>query len=308
MAEGVGYDLHSQLEADVRSAERRWAAGDWGGALDAYREIVRRRVVAHGYGHGDGASLAASLSAADLVVIERLAELCVPFGYLSAADDLLSVIAQTAAAAGNRFAADFAGVKRMHLALSRGDFDAAAALLGELGAALGDRGEPVTAADEPDGPPADPLGDPSADLPSWERAYAGGRWPAADTGQRRVFFSQFHFQAGRWFASHGRYGAALRLLARGLWHAGGDRPDGAGEVTEDTDDSDVPAGGGGGGGGSLARQAVVPLRLEMASALLEQGDLAAARRDLDALAATLDVTRRPGFAVRCWELQGASPC
>src|SRR6202023_719689 len=100
------------LEARVQLAEDRYRGGDFGGALEGYRGILAGRLAA---GRGSGAHF----RAADLVVIERLADLSALFGMFDAADDLLNGMAGLTRSAGNDLAADYAELKRAELSTAR---------------------------------------------------------------------------------------------------------------------------------------------------------------------------------------------
>ncbi len=97
-------------------------------------------------------------------------------------------------------------------------------------------------------------------------------WPAKE---RPVLFSQLYLGMGRLLASLGQYGDALTVLERGLIYSGPEAP-------------------------PLAREAALPLRLALAAARLEKGDLAAADEALEA--PSPDAREHPGLAVRRCEL------
>jgi hypothetical protein len=107
------------VEAGVNRAERHWEQGDFGAAVETYRDLLSRRLSAINAG-------VASFMAADVVVVERLADLSMLFNLGDAADDLLSGMAVLNEQAGNAYGADYARLKRVHLALGRGRLSAPA--------------------------------------------------------------------------------------------------------------------------------------------------------------------------------------
>ena len=108
------------------------------------------------------------------------------------------------------FAADYAVLKQTHLALSRGRFGEAKALLRSMEPRLG------------------PLYDVPVDagrLRAWEE---GRRWPDADEEDRAVLFTRLYLSMGQWLSVNGFYGHAAVLLERGAVHARPPAPQTAG--------------------------------------------------------------------------------
>jgi hypothetical protein len=250
----LSLDAFAALEAGVRRAEEQWRQGDLTAALHSYTDLLAQRLAS-------GQEAVATLTAADLVVIERLADLAVPLGYAQAADDLLTSMVALNERAGNRYGADYASLKRIHLALGCGRLRDAYALLQAMQPGIGDL---QSIEFSPSG------------LAQWE---ARRSWPGTSRADRAVLFSRLYLEMGRLLAALGQYGDALVALERGLSHTGKDAPD-------------------------LAWQAIVPLRLAIASALLEKGELTAARSWLTDLAPALAERQQPGLAVRWLELSG----
>src|SRR5262245_38332203 len=119
------------LEAGVQRAEDFCRRGAYGAALDTYRALLGERLAC-------GSGSVAHLRAADLVIIERLADLSALFGLFDAADDLISAMAALTRAAGNDVAADYAQLKRVELSLAHVALQAAFEQLRELGTRIGD--------------------------------------------------------------------------------------------------------------------------------------------------------------------------
>jgi len=237
----------AEFTAAVEAAEDHWQSGRWGEALDAYRELVHRRLAEKGETE--------ALTHADLIVLQRLADLAVPFGETEVIDELLSNLVVLYHRRGLPWCADLAAIKRLHLALGADKLYAAREVLKSLVPSLGS----IEAID------LSPAG-----LTRWE---AGRPWPLAE---QAVLFTQLYLGLGRLLAGLGQYRDALITLERGLFHARADAP-------------------------PLAREANVPLRLAIAAALFEKGDLATASETLGALAA-LDERVHPGSVVRRCEL------
>lgn len=110
----------------------------------------------------------------------------------------------------------------------------------------------------------------------WERERD---WPNIDSNGRAVLFSRLYLVMGWLLAALGQYSNALVALERGLHHTGEGMPD-------------------------IARQATVPLKLLIAGALLEKGNLMESGVRLAKLESDLDELRQPGFFVRWLELSG----
>jgi CHAT domain-containing protein/tetratricopeptide (TPR) repeat protein len=201
------------------------------------------------------------MRAIDLVAIERLADLAIPFGFLRAADRLLDGYVAVTRSAGNLMAADYATLKRVRLALGYGRPHDAVARLGDMAGSIGDIHQ---------------IRFQSAALRLWE---ADLPWRAFESGDQAVLYSRLYLELGRLLSSVGQYGDALEALGRGLDHTGPPAPD-------------------------LARRALVPLQLEIASALLEKGVLDRARGQLDAVGESEESGIQPESGIRQQELAG----
>jgi tetratricopeptide (TPR) repeat protein len=185
----------AELNAGVQKAEDLLALRRYREALTVYVELLRRRLDA--VAGGDG-----GFDEADLIVVERLAELATLFGFFDAADSLLEGMVTLCREAGNDLGADYAHMKRVELVLSRGQTHDAFVRLGELKHRIG----------EPEQIDLSPTG-----LIAWERSI---RWPPSyGAADRAVLLTRIYYAMGRILAAIGRYGDALCVLQRGLVHA-----------------------------------------------------------------------------------------
>jgi CHAT domain-containing protein/tetratricopeptide (TPR) repeat protein len=186
-----------EIEDIARRCEEHRKRGDWGASLECYLRVLEK-IVAEGV----------SPNAATLFVIERVADLSVPFGYFEAADLLLSTLEGMCRENDNDYYADYAVLKRIRLAGIRGDLRAAARLLNSLAPRIGDIYEENIYT--PDG------------LRQWERAL---QWRNAGSGGRAVMLTLLCLEIGSLWMGLGQYSRALLMFERGLEHASGDVPD-----------------------------------------------------------------------------------
>lgn len=259
-------DPIDRLEAGALKAEDAWARGDFAAAMQHYARAVSERLANSGYGVEAGVRL----EAADFVVFERLSDLARLFGRADEADGLLAIAVNQLDAAGNRYWADLLHVKRVDLTLGRGRLRAAQYLLNALGPRIGD----VTR-----------ISFTAAGLKEWERRC---RWPNADERDRATIFTLLYLVMGRLLAALGQYGQAAEALRRGLGHT---KPGGA--------DGRAYA-----GPQELAQQAAAPLKLALAAALLEKGELRSAAEHLKQLKGQEPELTRPAISVQTLELEG----
>jgi hypothetical protein len=192
------FPTHASLVESIGAAEGAWSRQDWSAALDAYGTILRGRLEDL---REASSSRDAGFRAADIVVVERLADLAVPFGHFRAADWLLEGYVALAQGAGNLMAADYAALKRVRLALGQEAINAAVERLQAMDGSLGDLDDIELSAKA---------------LPGWEAARP---WSGLDRADRAVLFSRLYLELGRLFACLGRYTEALAALDRGVAHA-----------------------------------------------------------------------------------------
>jgi CHAT domain-containing protein len=118
----------------------------------------------------------------------------------------------------------------------------------------------------------------SSGLLQWEE---GCFWHEADTKDRTILFAELYLAMGRLLSALGQYGEALAALHQGLVHA---------------ESKEVI---------SLARQTILPLKLAIASAYLEQGNFNDADIYISNLESQLVEERQYlQYVTRCLELSG----
>lgn len=183
------------LVVGIEEAEQLSKKGDPGAAFEAYQQVLRIRFQS-----------AEDLSAADMVALERFADLAVLLGRTEAAMESLSIMADLFGAAGNAYGEDYAALKAVLAAHQNGQLRRALALFYSRTERFGDI----------DGIPFDP-----AASSTWE---ATVRWPATDADDRAVMFALFYLAASRLAASLGQYGDASRAARRGAVHAARNTP------------------------------------------------------------------------------------
>lgn len=249
-------NAHEDLEAAVRIAESHWSAGNLGRAYQAYQAILKNQVLSKG-----APANGSSFTAADLVVMERTADLAVIFNEGGAADGLFLAIIQLSEAAGNFFVADYASLKRIHLALQYSRYREAYEMLRGMEARIGK---------------IDEIRFTGQALAAWEEAR---QWPGTGQAERLVLFTQLYLGMGTLFVVLGQYKDGAAAFRRGLLHCQPQAP-------------------------SLVGQYETPLRLGLARALMEFGDLSHAQQILNDLQGSIDENRAPGHFVQWLEFFG----
>jgi hypothetical protein len=190
-------DEHSQLEAAVAEAEAETRASNWPGAIARYCDILRARL-------GEFESVLSPtprLTAADAIIVERLADISLLTGHPTQAAKLLKALAATFRQADNRFAADLITLKLLHIAISRGDRTGIQCALKELAETIGE---------------FDQVAFNAAGLADFEHAC---QWSHVGIADRKLFFAQFFLEAGRLLAWLGQYTDAFAALQRSLNHS-----------------------------------------------------------------------------------------
>jgi CHAT domain-containing protein len=187
-----------RLEREVQRAEDQCRAGNTRAALESYCRIFQDRWSTLG-------GRVEALWHADLLVIERLAEISLPFGKAAQADTLFLTAAEGYMRLGLRYWFDYLTLKRVHLALSGNDVSRARDLLRELQPSAGDL---EALALEPNR------------FEAWEASYTGSR----DPSERQTLFANLYLQLGRIAMVLGRYGGAIAALERGMVFAESDAP------------------------------------------------------------------------------------
>ncbi len=187
---------HEMLEAAVQQAEEQHRRGDSRGALVQYLEILKDRLASR-----------VEIQAADLVVIERLADLSILFGEIQAADLQLQSLVGLLELAGNQYGADYARLKRAQLLIGSNDLRASYQILLDMSASIRDIRKIEFS----------PSG-----LDDWERQC---HWRDTDEKGRLVLFSRIYLLMGSILAGLGQYRDAIAALRRGLSLIRSDSPD-----------------------------------------------------------------------------------
>jgi tetratricopeptide (TPR) repeat protein len=262
----VSADPIDRLEAGAQKAEDAWRRGDFDAALQHYAAAVSERLANSGY----GVDAAIKLGTADFFVFDRLSDLARLFGRTELADELLAISISQIGAAGNPYWADLLRVKRVDLALGCGHLRTAQSLLTEMQPSIGDVMR---------------ISFTSTGLKKWEQCC---QWPNTDERDRATIFVLLYFVIGRLLAALGRYGHAEEALQHGLAHA-----------TAKGTNGHVYT-----GAPELAKQAVMPLELALATTLLEKGELERAAICLNQLKQRTHEKESPAIFVQTLELQG----
>lgn len=195
------------LEA-IQQAENTRRQGNAQEALQCYLDILKRRLA-----DTNRVGASARWTAADLVVIDRTAELALFLGHLDAADGLMNGMAQLCLREQNVYVADFATVRRGLIALNRGQNEKAKDMLDSMSDRIGDWHN--LRCDEPA-------------FSTWEFSC---KWPNTTQDDRDVILSQIGFLIGQLMASDGCYASAIAVLQHAQLHTGKNAPALAQEIT-----------------------------------------------------------------------------
>jgi CHAT domain len=172
------------------SAEHAWCYGNWASALELYLQLLLQRL----------SSCRGKLPPHVRVLLERIADLAVPFGLEVGAESLLQSAVASAAQDNNVVAAVYYQLKLAHLALIRGRPDEAKKLIAAQETHIGPLRDTPTRAE---------------DLDRWE----DGCWKAASRPDRSLMLSRLYLVAGIWLSGRGFFSHAALLLERGAMHA-----------------------------------------------------------------------------------------
>jgi hypothetical protein len=195
----MNLDTFEEIQAAFSAAEGLRLRGEYGAALDDYVDILVARL-----GQILTGGRLSELTAADLVITERAADLAALLRFPDAADDLLDAMAIQLRKVGNHVGADYAALKRIHLSLACGRTDKADCLLRAMSPTIGGVDDIVF----------DPAG-----LARWESERI---WPGASAADRAVLLSRLYHVMGWLRACLGQYASALNAFRQGLKHAAGD--------------------------------------------------------------------------------------
>jgi CHAT domain-containing protein len=178
------------ISAVIEQAERSWRDGNVKRAFETYRDALHVTT-----------NEAAEFTAADIVALERFADLAVLLGQIGPAENALAVMAKLCEAAGNVYGKDYAALKTVLALHQNGQLHRALALMYSLAERFGNLDviefEPTL-------------------LEQWETSVL---WPETDPDDRAVIFALFYLAASRLAASLGQYGDATQAARRGAVHA-----------------------------------------------------------------------------------------
>ncbi len=183
----------AQLEAGVQEAQDLLRSGDARGALARYCAIFEKR-------WREAGNTTSRLIAADLTVIECIAEISLPYGCAAQADTLFRTAAEGYLRLNSRYWFDLLTLKRVHVALGNGQILGARELLRAMEPSFGK------------------LEEISSEAGEFSRLEGGYQW-SRDNGERAALFSALYLQVGRLQLSLGMGGAAVRAFERGLQFA-----------------------------------------------------------------------------------------
>jgi CHAT domain-containing protein/tetratricopeptide (TPR) repeat protein len=189
-----------ELERLVTDAENLWRKGRLAEAAEIYENLLQLRLE-------ETSDDIYTLTAADFVIIERLADISVLLGNSEASDYLLDGMAGLSSQAGNIFATDYTKLKRIHLAVETGKFLDACDIFKSMSSNIGDIGN---------------LRCVKSELLEWEKITFWENFVDAD---KFVLFSRFYLAFGRLLAGQGQYQNALTCFDRGLDFTGENVPD-----------------------------------------------------------------------------------
>jgi len=185
-------DAFDEVKQVIETAEERKRQGDYAAARALYRQTLKKRLPCL-------KNLAAELTHADILLVERLADLEILYNETEIADDLFAALRGALRQTDNLFYSDYFLLKQMHLAIECGNLRRAEVLLDSL-TAIGELEEEVSE-----------LG-----LRHWEnRIY----WFNTDKADRAFALARLYLNLGRLCAANGQYADALTFYSRGLTHA-----------------------------------------------------------------------------------------
>jgi CHAT domain-containing protein len=209
--------------------------------------------------------LHSQLTDADLKIIQSLADLSGIFGNFKAAENLLRGAISLYEQRKSEYWADYVRLRLIQISIDKGDLNQAQTLLLEMSPRIGDINNIQFA------------------LPSLRQWESGCVWSDENSEKRTVLFAELYLAMGRLLASLGQYKQALVSLERGLDYA------------QAEDILNIP---------SLALQTFFPLKLNIASALLEKGEFDSADNLLWESQTKLNQTQHPEYQIKLLELSG----
>jgi len=185
------------LEAAVQDAHDDWRRGDFVASFEKYVAIVNGRLA---IATESRLPAIAAFGAADIIVIERLADLARLFGYFHAPSDLLEAASLLCEESGKIYFADQLLLKRIDLFLGFGRREESLALLERMKPRIGDVNE---------------ISFDKAGLKIWETSC---QWPDTKQRERSLIFALLYLVFGRILYGVGQYANAIASLRRGIAH------------------------------------------------------------------------------------------
>jgi hypothetical protein len=217
-----------------------------------------------------GSQTAGFFTQADQIVILSSADFAILFGDWQRADDLLDSLVGLSEECENFPLANFAWLKRIHLALDRGLLHQADNLLQSLTPQIGDIKK---------------IDISLSGLKQWE---SGCIWDNANSSDRSFLFAQLYLAMGKLLSALGQYGNALIILERGLFHI-------IKKESPTTEETTLPL--------ELAiafSYLTMQFKLAIAAAYLEKGELKKAQTILEAIRTKFDEQQQPEILIRWW--------
>ena len=178
-------------------AEQEFEHGRFARSFDLYMQVMLAWMVASEPSH----AAVESLTAREMVALERLADLSALFGQWDKASQILKLVKNLFEQAGNRYAADYIALKLVSLEINRGFIWQARQELQQLDCIAGRLSE---------------IEFTERGFEQLERARLRSK---VDVAERAVFFSRLYLEIGRLEAATGEYQRALVALKRGLSHS-----------------------------------------------------------------------------------------
>lgn len=251
-----------EVKTAIQEAEQQREQGNLSKSYHLYLNICSQRLSADFF------------TEADQIVILSSADFAILFGDWQRADDLLDSLVRLSEECENFSLANFAWLKRIHLALDRGLLHQAEELLQSLTPQIGD----INSLD------ISPSG-----LKQWE---SGCIWDNANSSDQTILFAQLYLTMGRLLSALGQYGDALIILERGLLRTTEKEPSTIEQATLPLE-SEI-----------AFSYLTMQFKIAIAAAYLEKGKLKKARINLENFRTEFDEEKYPEVLIRWLELFG----
>jgi hypothetical protein len=251
-----------EIKTAIQEAEKQREKGNLSKSYHLYLNICSQRLSAGFF------------TEADQIVILFSADFAILFGDWQRADDLLDSLVGLSEECENFPLANFAWLKRIHLALDRGLLHQADNLLQSLTPQIGDIKK---------------IDISLSGLKQWESDCI---WDDANSSDRSFLFAQLYLAMGKLLSALGQYGNALIILERGLFHI-------IKKESPTTEETTLPL--------ELAiafSYLTMQFKLAIAATYLEKGELKKAQTILEAIRTKFDEQQQPEILIRWLELFG----